>query len=173
MANDLVPADGADNPDLDPEFTPAENIERDHRGSIMKEGESYERVVEGLKVASDGARNLARWADPDLWNAMAQYFDSLRKAVVQLACLDRGADARESEQQWGGNGISRTEAMTRLTKGLKDAAAGANQIAQVQRMDVRWLMYANRFDKLRDKAHAIALAGSPLTVDSGWGSRLH
>jgi hypothetical protein len=172
MSNDLV-AGKAENPDLDPEFTPVENIERDHRGSIMREGESYERVVEGLKLASDGARNMARFREPDLWNPLAQYFDVLRRAIVQLAGLDRGTDARESQAAWGGSDVTVTEAMTRVTKGLKDAVAGANQIAQTQRMDVRWLMYANRFEKLRDKAQQLALAGSPLLVDSGWGGRPH
>lgn len=162
----------AENPDLEAEFTPAENIEQDHRGSVMFEYESYERVVEGLKLASDGMRNMARFRDADLWNALAEFHDSLRKAIVQLAGLDRGADAKETITQWGGGGISRTEAMTRITKGLKDAAAGANQIAQVQRKDPRWLRYANQFDSMRDKAQRLALAGSPLLVASGF-QRVH
>jgi hypothetical protein len=168
MADEALP----ESPDLDPEFTPVENVEKDHRGAVMFEYESYERVVEGLKAAADGARNMARFRDPDLWNAIAQLFDGLRKAIVQLAGLDRGADTKETSAQWGGSGISRTEAMSRLNKGLKSAAAGANQIAQVQRMDLRWLRYANQIDRLRDKAGKLALSGSPLVVDAQW-ARLH
>ena len=169
MAKDTRP----EAPDLDPEFTPTENIERDHRGTVMFEYESYERVVEGLKLGSDGARNMARFNDPDLWNPIAEYLDSLRKAIVQMAGLDRGADTRESKAQWGGNSISRTEAMSRVTKGLRDASAGANQIAQVQRKDVRWLAYAHSFDKLRAKAGQIALQSSALVVDSGFRRTKH
>ncbi|HEX4043259.1 MAG TPA: hypothetical protein VHY10_16295 [Xanthobacteraceae bacterium] len=164
-------SDRADSPDLDPDFTPQENIEADHRGSIMFEYESYERVVEGLKLASDGARNMARFNEPDLWNPLAQFFDSLRKAIVQLAGLDRGADTRESSQQWGGTGVTRSDAMSRISNGLKGAASAANQIAQVQRKDPRWLRYAIQIDRLRDKSQQLALAGSPLLVDSGWARR--
>jgi hypothetical protein len=167
MANEIA-TEQPDNPDLDPEFTPPEQVAQDHRGSVMFEYESYERVVEGLKLASDGARNMARFRDADAWNMLAQYFDSLRKAIVQLAGLDRGADAKETTAKWGGEGISPSASMTRVTRGLKDAAAGSNQIAQAQRMDIRWLKYAGKFDDLRDKAQALALAGSPLVVESAW-----
>lgn len=157
-----------DNPDLDPEFTPTESIEQDHRGSVMVEFESYERIVEGLKKASDGARNMARFKNPDLWNNLAQFLDQLRRAVVQEAGYNRLADGKDSQQVVGGD-MSWTDANSRILTGLKDAAAGARQIALGQRMDLRWTRYANQFDAMRDKAHEMALACSPMKMAAGWG----
>ncbi len=162
-------AEQAENPDLDPEFTPVEDVEQDHRGSVMREFESYERIVEGLKRASDGARNMARWKNPDLWNTLAQFLDQLRRAVVQEAGFNRPEDARESVQIMGGDGLTWSDANSRLLMGLRDAESGANQIAQCQRMSMRWMLYATRFHAMRDKARAMALASSPLLVESAWG----
>lgn len=161
--------DHTDNPDLDPEFTPTESIEQDHRGSVMREFESYERIIEGLKKASDGARQMARWKHPDLWNALAQFLDQLRRAVVQTSGFDRPEDGRDSKQAWGGEGLTWSDANTRILTGLKDASAGARQIALGQRLDLRWTRYANSFDTMRDKAHDMALACSPLKVAATWG----
>ncbi len=159
----------ADNPDLDPDFTPTEAVEQDKRGTLMREFESYERIIDGLKSASDGARHMARWQAPDLWNALAAFLDQLRRAVVKESGFDRPGDARDSQQVFGGEGLTWPEANSRLSNGLKSAAAGARQIALGQRMDLRWTGYANRFDSLRDKAHAMALAASPLKVAAKWG----
>jgi hypothetical protein len=170
MADERRNRGQGNSPDLDPDFTPTENVEQDHRGSVMFEYESYERVVEGLKLASDGARNMARFAHPDRWNVLAQFLDSARKAIVQLAGtgMDRGTDTKESDQLFGGSGLSRVASMSRVTNGLRDASAGANQIAQAQRLDVRWLQYATKFSDLRDKAYALASLGSPIKVKSNW-----
>lgn len=153
---------------LDPELTPIEPVAQDKRGSLMTELESWERVIEGLKLASDGARNMARHRAPDLWNRLAAYFDSLRKAVIKDGGFDRPSDATSSQQAWGADGISSGEAHKRLMNGLKGAAAGCRQLSLGQRMDLRWSMYADRIDRLRDKAHALALKGSPLVTDAGW-----
>ncbi len=160
---------GADTAAFDPTAPVTEAVEQDHRGSLMREFESYERIVEGLKKASDGARHMARWANPDLWNALAQFLDQLRRAVVQEAGFDRPQDRNDSLQVFGGDGITWTDANTRLLTGLKDAGLGARQIAMAQRMDLRWMRYANQFDKMRDKAHDLAMASSPLKVAAQWG----
>lgn len=160
--------DTPESPDLDPEFTPAEDVAQDKRGALMSEIESWERVIEGLKSAADGARQIARHRAPDLWNKLAAYLDSLRKAVIRDGGFDRPADAVDSKQVWGGEGMSFTLAHRRLMDGLKAAAAGARQISLGQRMDLRWSLYAEKVDKLRDKAHALALKGSPLVTEAGW-----
>lgn len=158
-----------DNPDLDPEFTPTEAVEQDHRGTMMVEFESYERIVEGLKKSADGARHMARWRSPDLWNALAGFLDQLRRAVVREAGYNRLSDAKDSLQQFGGEGLSWSEANSRLLTGLRDAEAGSSQIAMAQRMDLRWARYANQFRAMRDKAHGMALDSSPLKVAAQWG----
>jgi hypothetical protein len=112
---------------------------------------------------------MARWKSPDLWNALAAFLDQLRRAVVKESGFDRPGDARDSQQVFGGEGLTWSDANSRLSGGLKDAAAGARQIALGQRMDLRWTRYANKFDSMRDKAHAMALAASPLKVAARWG----
>jgi hypothetical protein len=160
---------GADTAAFDPAAPVTEAVEQDHRGSLMREFESYERIIEGLKNASDGARHMARWKSPDLWNALAQYLDQLRRAVVREAGFDRPNDARDSVQVFGGEGISWTDANSRLSNGLRDATAGAEQIALGQRMDLRWTRYANQFRRMRDKTHEMSMASSPLRVAAQWG----
>lgn len=158
----------ADNPDLEPEFTPTESVEQDHRGTMMREFESYERIVEGLMKAADGARHMARWRSPDLWNHLAQFLDQLRRAVVQDSGYNRLQDTKDSVQQIGGEGLTWPDANSRLLTGLRDAEAGSSQIALGQRMDLKWHRYANQFRTMRDKAHDMALKSSPLKVQAGW-----
>ena len=160
---------GADTAEFDPAAPVTEAVEQDHRGTMMREFESYERIVEGLKIASDGARHMARWKNPDLWNTVAGLLDQLRRAVVKEAGFDRPADSRDSQQVFGGDGITWSDANTRLQSGLKDASAGARQIAVAQRMDLRWQRYANQFDTLRTNATKWAIRASPLRVAAQWG----
>ena len=162
---------GADTAEFDPAAPVTEAVEQDHRGSVMREFESYERIVEGLKRASDGARHMARWRSPGLWNALAQFLDQLRRAVVQEAGFDRPQDRKDSVQQFGGDGLTWSDANSRLLTGLRDAESGASQIALGQRMDLRWTRYANQFRSMRDKAHDMALLASPRKVASQWGGQ--
>lgn len=157
----------------DPEFNPIEPVEKEsgHRGSLMREPESWERLIDGLKMAADGARHMARHASPDSWNNLARYLDAVRKAVIQDGGIDRPSDATESTQQFGGEGQSFSQAQSRIGQGLRMAAAGAEQIGQCQRMDLRWLRYAGQLRKLRDDAHKLAMQGSVLSTDHGWRNK--
>jgi hypothetical protein len=160
---------GADTAEFDPTEGVAEDVAQEKRGVLMNERESWERVAEGLKLAADGARQIARRRSPDAWNRLAQYFDSLRKAIVREAGgYDDARDRRQSVEQWGGEGMPFPAAHSRLMDGLRQAATGAEQIANCQRLDLRWLRYASQLRELRDKAHKMALAGSPLKVASEW-----
>lgn len=160
---------GADTAEFDPEAPIAEEVAQEKRGTVMREFESYERIIEGLKLAADGARHIARRRAPDLWNRAAQLFDSLRKAVIKDAGYDRPQDRTDSHEQWGGEGMSFTTAHSRMMDGLRMAVVGAEQIANCQRLDLRWLRYASQIRAMRDKAHQMALAGSPLRVTPQWG----
>lgn len=163
----------AENPDLDPAFTPTEEIEKDHRGTPMTEIESWERVIEGMKLASDGCRQMARRGNASDWNKMAEMMDAVRRAVIRDGGFDRPADAKPSEMVTGGPGISPSEAVSRIAKGLKMASAGARQISLGQRMDIRWTGYANAFDRLMNKAYALSLRTSGLVVDAAWSRNGH
>lgn len=156
---------------FDPDEPLTESVERDKRGSLMTEFESYERVVEGLKLASDGARHMARHRPPDPWNKLAMFLDSLRKAIMQESGFNRLQDAKTSHEAWSGAPLSVTQAHSRLMDGLKGAAAGAKQISLCQRMDLKWTLYAERFELMKKQAHELALATSPLKVKSGWQNR--
>lgn len=165
----------------DPEFNPIEPVEAEsgHRGSIMREMESWERLIDGLKMAAEGARHMARRQTPDKWNRLAGYLDSVRKAVIRDGGFDRPTDATESIQQFGGEGLTFSQSQGRIGQGLRMAAAGAEQIAQCQRMDMRWLRYAAQLRKLRDDAHKLAIRGSALSTEwatngrTGLLTRLH
>lgn len=154
--------------DPDPEFDVAEPIEKEKRGTEMRELESWERVIDGLKMAADGARHMARFRFPDKWNTFASYLDSLRKAVIKDGGFDRPADATDSVQQFGGDGLSWAEAGRRIAEGIKMAASGADQIANCQRLDMRWVIYASKFRTLADAGNKLAMLSSPLRTDQGW-----
>ena len=160
---------GTDTAAFDPDAPVTEAVEQDHRGSVMREFESYERIIEGLKTASDGFRNMARFSNPDKWNKLADFSDQVRRAMLQLSGFDRPEDAKPSAQLFGGVGISRSAALSRIRTGLDGAAAGSRQIAQAQRMDLRWQMRANHIDSLRKTATAMAKQEVQRQVASQWG----
>ena len=164
---------GDDTAEFDPAASVTEEVQQDHRGSIMREFESYERIVEGLKLASDGARNMVQFArdqdKKDAWNKSASFFDQIRRAIVQDSGYNRLVDTQDSKQVFGGEGMTWSTANSRILTGLKDAEAGASQIALGQRLDLRWTRYSNLLRSLRDKAGQLAIQWSPLHVDSQWG----
>ena len=164
---------GDDTAEFDPAASVTEEVQQDHRGSIMREFESYERIVEGLKLASDGARNMVQFAPDeakkDAWNKSASFFDQIRRAIVQDSGYNRLVDTQDSKQVFGGEGLTWSVANSRILTGLKDAEAGASQIALGQRLDLRWTRYANMLRSLRDKASQLAISCSPLHVNTQWG----
>lgn len=160
---------GADTGAFDPTAPLTEAVEQDHRGTVMVEKESWERVIEGLKLASDGCRNMARFANPESWNKFADFTDQVRRAMIQLAGFDRPQDGTPSLQLFGGEGISRTEALSRIRTGFDGAASGSRQIAQAQRMDLRWQIRANHIDKLRSTATEMARQEVQRKVAAQWG----
>lgn len=120
------------------------------RGTAMTERQSYERVIEGLKIASDGCRNLAAYFNRDRWDMQAGVFDELRAAVVKLAGIGRSIDAIPSAKKFGGDALTRNESYDRIYRGLSDAAAGMLQIAGGHRGDLRWSRIAFMAYSLRD-----------------------
>ena len=157
----------------DSEFEIIEPIEKERsRGSVMRELESWERIIEGLKMASEGAREMARWAFPDKWNQFAMYLDSVRKAVIRDGGFDRPADAKESEQKFGGDRMPMVQACSRVFNGLKMAAAGADQIANCQRLDIRWVTYALRFRELADIQRKLSIETTARITDQGWRNKV-
>jgi hypothetical protein len=136
------------------EKQPGEEVYGDfaQRGTRMNERQSYERCVEGLKMASDGCRNLAVYFNRERWDAQADLFDKIRAGVVRLAGIGAPADATESKKKFGGDGLTRNASYDRVYRGLTMAAAGMLQIAGGHRGDLRWSKIAFMAYSLRDTA---------------------
>ena len=122
----------------------------DRRGSVMNEIQSYERVVEGGKMAADGCRNLSAWFPGEDWGNLAIVIDKIRLGCVKLAGLNRSADETILEKH--GRAMSRNDSYSRVYNGLQMMAAGCFQIATGHRGDVRWSKIAFMVYNLRDSA---------------------
>src|SRR5262245_20558020 len=66
---------------------PVDPVVVDKRGTLMIERESYERVIEGLKQAADGAQHLTMARQDGSWRNLAKMFDNLRSGVARLGGL--------------------------------------------------------------------------------------
>jgi len=77
-------------------------------------------------------------------------------------------DGKATERVFGGEGLSLVEATTRISQGLRDAAAGAQQIANAQHMSLEWLRLAGAYDHFAERARKLAGECSMLQVASQW-----
>jgi hypothetical protein len=121
----------------------------DPNSVVMRERDSYERVVEGLAIAADRAKHCGR-GEPmrmAMWNALAHKLDLVRKVALEMAGLPgkQSGDVRGEAIDW-------LTAKRQFSEGLKQAAGGARQIAVVHRGDVMWLKIARQIDQLADSA---------------------
>ena len=123
----------------------------DRRGTLMIEADSYDRVIEGMKMAADGARHLSPWRDDEEWDRLAGIMDALRLAFVKLARMNRPGDDRLSNRKDGGLILGPKDSYERVYNGLGMASTGARQIAVCHRGDMRWSALAAGLEKLRDK----------------------
>lgn len=127
----------------------------DRRGTKMSERQSYERCIEGLKLAADGCRNLATYFSREAWDAQADIFDKVRAAVVKLGGIELPGDATLTAKKFGGEALTRNESYSRVVDGLGQAAGGMLQIASGHRGDLRWSKLAFMAFSLRDTANKI------------------
>lgn len=124
----------------------------DRRGTLMSERQSYERVIEGGKLASDGCRNLAAYEHGDSWDALADIMDQLRARCAALSGANSPADAAPSLRKFTSSALTRNESYNRVYEGLGMMAGGARQLAACHRGDVRWSKIAYMAHALRDNA---------------------
>ena len=126
-------------------------------GTRMFEKESYERIIEGLKIIGEAAAHLER-EEPDhsaQWRASVTLYDQLRKMAIQKAGLQflgtfkETADPGALTMQWA---IARE----RLRYGGKQAAGGARQMATCFRSDASWSFLASELEKNIEKMLALA-----------------
>lgn len=137
-ANDLVVHDKNGDPVADP------------LAVRMIEKESYERVVEGLRMAADGCAHIAFQLQEPKWGMLAIQIDKVRVAAVQIAGIEdglrfRGTDAvRRNPMPFG-------DAYKRLLDGLKQAGGGMRQLATCFRLDMRWSAMAATIENMERK----------------------
>lgn len=144
----MIPDD--DTPEDKPEFS---NFVIDFHslGTAMTERESFERIVEGLKSAADGARHLAFLFEDDRIDYLAENFDRMRKLCVETAGAYSPA-AVEPTQIVRQSNILSTVALDRLLSGLRQAEGAAFQMATGHRGDAAWSKFAEAMRTFQDKA---------------------
>lgn len=120
-------------------------------GIRMTESDSYERMIDGMRRASEGARCLACYIDRDGFDLLASTLDKLRFGMVRLAARPRPNDA-DSTHPKHVTRQTRIEGYNQLFEGLRDAAACARQFGTGHRGHLQWTLVAGRLDELRDKA---------------------
>jgi hypothetical protein len=127
----------------------------DPKSVAMIEYESYERVVEGLKIAADAAKHLAR-REPNrksMWIVMAGKLDQVRRIAVQHAGI--GLVLKEKETgDVRGNGLELIDARMRFRNGLKQAEGGCRQLGVAHRGELIWAKMSYQLRDLADKVRA-------------------
>ena len=125
------------------------------RGIRMLEVDSYDRVIDGLKQAAEGARNAACHRHGDAWNRVADTFYKLRIMMSRLGAMNRPSDTVLSKVIFGAPKMQLVASYMRIHEGLKGAAAGARQLASCHRGDLRWTLCARQMDELQKKCSVL------------------
>jgi hypothetical protein len=122
------------------------------RGTAMTERESYERVVEGLKIAADAAMHRAPH-EPELthvWRGIAQKLDQVRRICVQHAGI--GLIIKEKPTEIiRGNPMAWRASRDRFVEGMKQASGGMRQLAVCFRGDPTWSKMAADVENISRK----------------------
>lgn len=117
-------------------------------GTRMIEVESYERVVEGLKMAADACMHMAKHetVKATLWIDIAAVLDKMRRDAVKLAGLDLAMKQTETPQMRG-EPYPWRQARQRFLDGMKQATGGMRQLATCFRGDFTWSYLAQNLER--------------------------
>lgn len=118
-------------------------------GTRMLEKESYERVVEGLKIMADSAAHLAA-AEPqarETWNGLCSRLDIARRIVVQRAGLTDVIKERQTNAVMR-NPLPWVVARNRFREGGRQAAGGLRQLATCHRGDFAFSQMAMQIEDM-------------------------
>jgi hypothetical protein len=130
-------------------------------GTRMIELESYERIIEGLKISADAASHLI-WTESetsDYWRNWRTMLDKIRKACMSSAGLELTArfnhtpEVRIRPMPW-------KEARDRFRDGIKQSAGGMRQLALCHRGDLVYSRMANDLEAMHKKLGIAAAAKS-------------
>ena len=136
-----------------PEKAAPQGIELDRhgdpvrQGSAMDERQSMERVIEGLKIASDAAAHLVITDGQNLllWRGLSKKLDQARRACVQQAGLGLAMKEKQTAQVRG-EPMGWRKGRERFREGLLQAAGGMRQIAVCHRGDFWWSKMATEIE---------------------------
>jgi hypothetical protein len=121
------------------------------QGTRMIEIESYERVIEGLKIASDACMHLAKreLTQEGVANrrGLALKLDQCRRMCIQKAGIEDVVRSSPT-QEMRGEPLPFKKARNRLVNGLAQASGGARQLATCFRLDLTWASVAQQLEKL-------------------------
>ena len=144
--------------DHKPPIDPEKGIERGADGDPLPQGtrmierDSYDRVIEGLRIASDAAMHLvkAEMANATQWRGLATKLDQCRKICVQHAGL--GLVMKEKETvDVRGDPMNWRWARDRFRYGIKQASGGCLQLAVCFRSDLWWSKMSAQLESLEQK----------------------
>jgi hypothetical protein len=162
-ANDLVVRDASGNP------VPL--------GTRMIEKESYERIIEGLRMSSDAAQHLAGH-EPDsagAWRSISLKLDQCRRIAVQHAGLGLVIQENETKAKQGGDLMRYKPARQRFREGLQQASGGMRQLATCFRNDITWSAMARQIEDMERTMGGTmpsqgVKSGAGLILPPGFGS---
>lgn len=127
-------------------------------GTHMIEKESYERIIDGLKIAAEGAAHVSahelRIKDTISclkYAGIARRLDQVRLLAVELAGIDETAMTQKETVEVRGEPMRFLRAKHRLRDGLKQATGGFRQFATCHRGDLRWSKLAFSLEELQRK----------------------
>lgn len=142
-------------------------IQRDSQGDViplgtkMIEKESYERVIDGLRIAAEACAHLAfiynSLNDLDAVNAysgIARRLDQCRLICVDHAKLGDTAMRQQETAEVRKGPMHFSYARKRMRDGLKQASGGMRQLATCHRGDLSWSRMAGQLEEMLRKAQA-------------------
>jgi hypothetical protein len=152
-------------PDGLPAAPPEQLIETDangdpiRQGTLMIERESYERVIEGLRMISDACAHLIRHEplQAEHWRGFLTRFDKARLICVQHAGLGLTMCEKET-QDVRGEPLPWKKCRQRFLEGVEQAAGGCRQLATCHRGDLWWSTVAGTLEDMARKLHAMRRA---------------
>jgi len=132
-------------------------------GSLMSELQSYERIIEGLRMASDAAKHIAVIKEDQRWTRIAHALCVVQKAIADRARMNRPQDS-EINLDLPAETMPVTAAFIRHIDGLAQAIGGLRQMATYHRMQEFWLKWVKQLEDMRSKAAGLMQARGPLVV---------
>lgn len=132
----------------------------DPRAVRMVEQESIERVIEGLKMASDACMHLAKQEPQDgqTWKEVGQLIDKMRLEAVRVGGITLAVNETQNVR---GNPYAWKKARLRFLDGLKQATGGMRQLATCFRADYRWSILAQELERREQAFRALLIGRKP------------